>query len=116
MSLVALAASAGLLTLGHAGLTFPIPRNNFQAQDPAEIVHPAANGTRLGGPCAGGECLWFNEGCFPGCEKCLEVREECKHAVGFGKNAGVRWGLECPRARAHACVYVCVRGEPLQLL
>ena len=23
-----------------------------------------------GGPCAGGECLWFSEGCYHGCESC----------------------------------------------
>ena len=58
--------------VSHAGLVFPVPRNNFNASSPREIVHPWTGGRRLGGPCAGSACLWFNEGCFPGCEACLD--------------------------------------------
>ena len=56
----------------HGSLVFPPARNNYQNQNPAEIVHPWTEGRRLGGPCAGSACLWFNEGCFSGCTTCIE--------------------------------------------
>ena len=55
---------------GHGSLVFPPPRNNFKNQNPAVIVHPWTEGRRLGGPCAGSACPWFNEGCFSGCSTC----------------------------------------------
>eukprot|EP00326_Haptolina_ericina_P000681 CAMPEP_0181207818 /NCGR_PEP_ID=MMETSP1096-20121128/21792_1 /TAXON_ID=156174 ORGANISM="Chrysochromulina ericina, Strain CCMP281" /NCGR_SAMPLE_ID=MMETSP1096 /ASSEMBLY_ACC=CAM_ASM_000453 /LENGTH=374 /DNA_ID=CAMNT_0023298851 /DNA_START=49 /DNA_END=1173 /DNA_ORIENTATION=+ len=56
----------------HGGLVIPPPRNNYNNSDPREIVHPWTDGRRLGGPCAGSACLWFNEGCFSGCPSCIE--------------------------------------------
>ena len=76
------ATAAGLLMLiegatAHGGLTFPPPRNNFGNQDPRNYTVPRcvrtptrACSARAGGPCAGGECLWFSEGCYIGCKTC----------------------------------------------
>ena len=56
----------------HGGLVIPPARNNYNNSDPAEIVRHWTGGRRLGGPCAGSACLWFNEGCFNGCDTCIE--------------------------------------------
>ena len=78
----AAAAAAGLSMLiggaaAHGGLTFPPPRNNYGNTDPHNYTVPRcvqtptrACSVRAGGPCAGGECLWFSEGCYIGCSTC----------------------------------------------
>lgn len=91
--LVPSAVFLGPAVLSHAGLTFPPPRNNIGAHDPAEIVHrdPEHKGVRLGGPCAGGECLWFSEGCYNGCDSCTEampVPANCTHGPCPGNYYG----------------------------
>lgn len=60
------------LVAGHGGLVIPPARNNFNNSDPREVVRAWTRGRRLGGPCAGSACLWFNEGCFNGCDTCIE--------------------------------------------
>eukprot|EP00937_MAST-01D_sp_MAST-1D-sp2_P005951 g5951.t1 len=65
-------ASLVCAAIGHAGLVIPPARNNYNNSDPSEIVHRWTGGRRLGGPCAGSACLWFNEGCFAGCDTCVE--------------------------------------------
>ena len=74
---------AGLVVavVGHGALTVPLPRNNYGRVDPANrsVGNPFPNGSKESrlpashvnmGPCAGGACLWFSEGCFNGCENC----------------------------------------------
>jgi hypothetical protein len=56
--------------LAHGGLTIPMTRNNFKKMDPANWTRQAGQKYYPGGPCAGDVCLWFNEGCWNGCEKC----------------------------------------------
>jgi lytic starch monooxygenase len=94
MSVVAAAAFLGSSAISHAGLTFPIPRNNFGAQDPAVIVYhdPVRKGVRLGGPCAGGECLWFNEGCYNGCPTCSAAMPVPVNCTGPGPCPGNYYG------------------------
>jgi hypothetical protein len=43
-------------------------RSNLRAYRTSDGT-PGAN-YHAGGPCAGGECLWFSEGCYHGCENC----------------------------------------------
>lgn len=66
--------SLGLLIAveGHGGLTFPVPRNNYHNVNPMNWTKDGTSGGNYhsGGPCAGGECLWFSEGCYHGCEAC----------------------------------------------
>ena len=47
----------------HGGLTFPVPRNNYHNVDPRNWTSDGTSGGRYhsGGPCAGGECLWFSQ-------------------------------------------------------
>ena len=67
-------AVAALATAAHAhgGLTIPTPRNDFGNISPANWSRqPGPGGAyHSGGPCAGGECLWFSEGCYHGCSNC----------------------------------------------
>lgn len=56
----------------HGGLTIPPPRNNHGNRDPRNWTSDGTPGGNYhsGGPCAGGECLWFSEGCYHGCDNC----------------------------------------------
>jgi len=55
------------LTAGHGSLVIPPARNNYGQKDPANTTgNPHSNQ----GPCVGGACLWFSEGCFLGCQTC----------------------------------------------
>ena len=75
-ALAGLAAAAA----AHGSLTIPLPRNNYGRIDPANrsVGNPIPSGPASHlpashinmGPCAGGACLWFSEGCFNGCENC----------------------------------------------
>ena len=81
-SVLLLAAAAAATELfhsasSHGGLSFPPPRNNHGNADPRNYTLPRCErtpthmcSTRAGGPCAGGECLWFSEGCYIGCPSC----------------------------------------------
>ena len=65
-SLAALAQDAA----AHGGLTIPPPRNNHNNRDPRNWTPRGTSKNMAGGPCAGGECLWFSEGCYHGCANC----------------------------------------------
>ena len=79
MRAAALAAAIVGAAQGHGSLTYPPPRNNFGRVDPAnrsignpvhgKWAHLPPSHINMG-PCAGGACLWFSEGCFIGCEEC----------------------------------------------
>jgi hypothetical protein len=56
----------------HGGLTIPVPRNNYGPSDPANWTLQPGQLYVPGGPCAGDVCLWFNEGCWAGCDKCTD--------------------------------------------
>lgn len=58
----------------HGGLTFPPPRNNYGNADP--VTDPFVSVVHGGPHCGGGECLWFNEGCWIGCETCTRKEPE----------------------------------------
>lgn len=51
----------------HGSLVIPPSRNNFGQKDPSNRTG-SAHFTQ--GPCVGGACLWFSEGCFLGCPAC----------------------------------------------
>eukprot|EP00729_Bicosta_minor_P016856 gene16856-33057_t len=55
------------LALGHGSLVVPPSRNNYQQKDPANTTGSSHIDQ---GPCVGGACLWFSEGCFLGCSEC----------------------------------------------
>jgi hypothetical protein len=67
-----LAAALAATAEAHGGLAFPPPRNNFGNVAPTNLTYQP--GSHIpnwqGGSCAGDMCLWFNEGCFIGCESC----------------------------------------------
>jgi hypothetical protein len=76
----------------HGGLTFPPPRNNHGNINPAIPDPPGGSGDKNhpGGSCAGGSCLWFQEGCYIGCPNCtLEMpqggnrynKPNCEHPL-----------------------------------
>ena len=65
-----LLAALAALAAAHGGLTIPVPRNNFGPMDPSNWTRQHGQKYYPGGPCAGDVCLWFNEGCWNGCEKC----------------------------------------------
>ena len=68
----ALSLALVAITEAHGGLTFPVPRNNYDAISPTNYT-ARKNCTQCdysGGSCAGDMCLWFNEGCFIGCPTC----------------------------------------------
>jgi hypothetical protein len=61
------------VVVGHGAMILPIPRNNkttdvpvIRADFPKEhlVVHQTDHG------CEGYSCLWFSQGCTPGCKKC----------------------------------------------
>ena len=64
--------AAGILAsaAAHGGLTWPPPRNNHGNISPSNFTKPSHNSYWDGGPCAGGTCLWFSEGCYAGCDNC----------------------------------------------
>jgi hypothetical protein len=68
----------------HGGLTFPVPRNNHHNINPRNWTSDGTSGGRYhsGGPCAGGECLWFSEGCYHGCESCSSVMPQAGNYYG----------------------------------
>ena len=68
LALVALASTAR----AHGGLAFPVPRNNFGNVAVTNLTYQPGSHipSWQGGSCAGDMCLWFNEGCFIGCENC----------------------------------------------
>jgi len=55
---------------GHGSLVIPPARNNYQQKDPANTTGDPHLDQ---GPCVGGACLWFSEGCFLGCPSCSAV-------------------------------------------
>lgn len=77
------AAALGAVN-AHGGLTFPVPRNNYHNVDPRNWTSDDTSGGRYhsGGPCAGGECLWFSEGCYHGCESCSTVMPKAGNYYG----------------------------------
>eukprot|EP01049_Picozoa_sp_SAG25_P008851 SAG25_NODE_829_length_5170_cov_2.432656_6_plen_276_part_00 len=85
VSMRALLTVAALGTASaHGGLTFPVPRNNYHNVDPRNWTSDGTSGGRYhsGGPCAGGECLWFSEGCYHGCQTCSSVMPEAGNYYG----------------------------------
>ena len=63
LALALLPALAG----AHGSLVIPPSRNNYQQKDPANATGDPHMDQ---GPCVGGACLWFSEGCFLGCPAC----------------------------------------------
>jgi len=63
----ALALIGATLVAGHGSLVIPPSRNNYQQKDPA---NQTGSSHMNQGPCVGGACLWFSEGCFLGCPEC----------------------------------------------
>jgi hypothetical protein len=58
------------MAAAHGGLTWPPPRNNYMNTNPNNFSKQNRNSYHDGGPCAGGTCLWFSEGCYAGCANC----------------------------------------------
>ena len=58
----------------HGGLAFPPPRNNHGNANLFNFS--LQTGSRIlgwqGRSCAGDMCLWFNVGCFIGCQNCAK--------------------------------------------
>eukprot|EP00037_Helgoeca_nana_P008306 m.74039 g.74039 ORF g.74039 m.74039 type:complete len:360 (+) comp18853_c0_seq1:71-1150(+) len=60
-------AAMCVMVTGHGSLVIPPARNNYGQKSPANTTgDPHFNQ----GPCVGGACLWFSEGCFLGCSTC----------------------------------------------
>lgn len=72
MTVLALSALVAV-TDAHGGLTFPPPRNNYGNINPTDITKQPGSVYHSGGPCAGDECLWFNQGCWIGCSNCSSL-------------------------------------------
>eukprot|EP00935_MAST-01C_sp_MAST-1C-sp1_P002395 g2395.t1 len=71
MKVLLVAAACAALVAGHGGLTFPPPRNNWHNTNPGNHTPDGSlDKIHAGGPCAGGECFWFSEGCYIGCPNC----------------------------------------------
>ena len=68
MSFFCLSGVIGLVS-GHGSLVIPPSRNNYQQKSPTAGGHGSSSHTNSG-PCVGGACLWFSEGCFLGCNTC----------------------------------------------
>lgn len=82
MKTPAVLATFGVMADAHGGLTFPPPRNNYHNIDPTNLTRQPGSEYHPGGPCAGDECLWFNEGCFIGCQSCLNEMPLGKNYYG----------------------------------
>jgi hypothetical protein len=74
-SVAVLAVSASLATAvrAHGGLIMPPCRNNHGNVDIFNFTTQPGERWLSGGSCAGDMCLWFNDGCFPGCPNCTSV-------------------------------------------
>jgi hypothetical protein len=73
--ILALAASLAAVTEtdAHGGLVIPPCRNNHGNTDLFNFTRATGELWMSGGSCAGDMCLWFNDGCFPGCANCTSI-------------------------------------------
>ena len=74
-SIVVCAASLAAVTDtdAHGGLVIPPCRNNHDNTDLFNFTRATGEKFQSGGSCAGDMCLWFNDGCFPGCLNCTST-------------------------------------------
>lgn len=72
--------SASVLAAGHGGLLLPPSRNNHGNVDPNDYT--PLGPPRNGGPCAGGLCYWFNQGCYIGFANCTNIMPASGNVYG----------------------------------